>query len=224
MKRVWKSPRTAAAPRLGAAGLRRADERLLRVLERAFAGSARKAGSRLACRPGCSECCIGPFPITRLDVWRLRRGLDALGRDDPSRAEALRERARAAVSLLAEGYPGDPGSGRLEAGEADLDRFFERHGSLACPALDPDSGRCDLHAWRPVCCRNYGPPARFGAQEALPCRLCFGGASREIVESCRMEPDRDGLEEQILAGMGVTGGDDWETLIAFALFQKMWSD
>jgi len=214
---VWKSPRTAAAPRLGPAGLRRADERLLRVLERDFAGSARKAGSRLACRPGCSECCIGPFPITRLDGWRLRRGLDELGRGDPARAAGLLARARAAVSLLGDGYPGDPASGRLEAGEAELDRFFERHGSLACPALDSESGRCELYAWRPVSCRTYGPPARFGREEAPPCRLCFDGASREEIEVCRMEPDREGLEEKILAGMGVTGGDDWETLIAFAL-------
>ena len=79
MKRVWRSRPAVRAPRLDRAGLRRADQRLLRSLDRDFAEAARRAGSRLACRPGCSECCIGPFPITRLDVWRLRRGLEELG-------------------------------------------------------------------------------------------------------------------------------------------------
>ena len=99
------------------------------------------------------------------------------------------------------------------------DRFFERHSSLACPALDPESGRCDLYSWRPVSCRTYGPPARFGGEQTPPCRLCFVGVPPEEVEACRMEPDREGLEESILAGMGVSGGDDWETLIAFPLLQ-----
>jgi len=217
MKRAWKSLRPSAAPRLRAAAVQQADERLLRVLDRDFAASARRAGAWLVCRPGCAECCIGPFPITRLDAWRLRRGLAALGREDPSRVSAVLARARASASALGDGYPGDAASGRLEADEDELDRFFERHGSLACPALDPDSGRCDLYAWRPVSCRTYGPPARFGEEETPPCRLCFDGASRATIEACRMEPDREGLEEAILAGLGVAGGDDWETLIAFAL-------
>jgi Fe-S-cluster containining protein len=220
MKRAWKRARTVTAPRLGPAELRRADERLLLRLERDFAEAARRAGERLACRPGCSECCIGPFPVTRLDAWRLRRGLAELERTDPARAAALLERARAAVSLLAESYPGDPAIGRLEAGAAQLDRFFQRHGSLACPVLDPGSGRCDLYAWRPVACRIYGPPARFGEQESPPCRLCFEGAPPEEIEACRMEPDREGLEQRVLAGMGVTGGDDWETLIPFPLLDS----
>lgn len=216
MKRVWKSPRSVAAPRLGPAALCRADERLLQRLEGDFTEAARKAGSRLACRPGCSDCCSGPFPITRLDAWRLRRGLAQLERADSPRAAALLERARAAVSLLAEGYPGDPAGGRLEAGAVELDRFFERHGSLVCPVLDPGSSRCELYAWRPVACRVYGPPARFGEEQSPPCRLCFEGAPPEEIEACRMEPDREGLEQRVLAGMGVSG-DDWETLIAFAL-------
>jgi Fe-S-cluster containining protein len=220
MKRIWKSRPVAEAPRLDAAELRRADGRLLRRLEREFAEASRKAGDWLLCRPGCSECCIGPFPITRLDVWRLGLGLRELSRTDGPRAGRVVARARAAVGLLREDYPGDPAGGRIQADEARLDRFFERHGSLACPALDLSSGRCDLYAWRPVSCRTYGPPARFGAEETPPCRLCFDGARPTTVEACRMEPDRDGLEETILAGMGATGGSEWETLVAHALNVK----
>ena len=182
-----------------------------------FAEAARRAGAWLVCRPGCSDCCVGPFPVTRLDVGRLRRGLERLAAEEPARAAAVAARAGRAVAELEAGYPGDAGSGRLAADETVLDRFFERHGGLACPALDPGSGRCDLHAWRPVSCRTYGPPLRFGDEAAPPCDLCFAGAPAETVESCRIEPDRDGLEERILAEMGVRGGEDWETLIAFAL-------
>ena len=32
----------------------------------------------LPCRNGCSRCCIGPFPITMLDVDELQVGLAAL--------------------------------------------------------------------------------------------------------------------------------------------------
>jgi Fe-S-cluster containining protein len=187
------------------------------VLQRGFEVAAANAGQWLACRPGCAECCFGPFPITRLDVRRLRIGLSLLGESDPRRALAVRRRAEQAVAVLAEGFPGDPVTGRLTGEEPTLDRFFERHGSLPCPALDPGTQRCDLYAWRPVSCRTYGPPTRFGDERSPPCRLCFVDASAESIEASRMVPDRDGQEQRILAGMGVLGGEEWETLIAFAL-------
>lgn len=198
-------------------GLERGDAALLRSLDRDLEAVKRKAGEWLACRPGCFECCVGPFPVTRLDVWRLRRGLRELRRDDPARARRIRERARRAVEILADDYPGDAASGRLVDDTDALDRFFERHASLACPVLDPETGECELYDSRPVSCRTYGPPARFGAEDAPPCRLCFQGAPREVIERCRIEPDRPGWEDALLAEMGAEPGRDWETLIAFAL-------
>jgi Fe-S-cluster containining protein len=187
------------------------------LLQRDFDAAAATAGQWLLCRPGCAECCFGPFPITRLDVRRLKAGLARMEQGDPALALAVRQRARLAAAALSEGFPGDPASGGLTGDEPTLDNFFERHASLACPALDPDTRRCDLYAWRPVSCRIYGPPARFGDECSSPCRLCFVAASDESIEASRMTPDRDGLEQRILAGMGVPGGEDWETLIAFAL-------
>ena len=35
-----------------------------------------------------------------------------------------------------------------------------------------------------------------------------------------MEPDRQRLEEPILAGMGIRDGEDWETLVVFALVME----
>ena len=184
------------------------------MIERDFSESARRAGDWLVCRPGCTECCIGPFPITRLDALRLREGLAAL---EPARAAAVVARARNAVAELEDGFPGDHAAGRLADDEAALDRFFERHAARACPALDTTSGRCELYEARPVSCRTYGPPVSFAGEPAPPCRLCFVGADPATIERCRFEPDPEGLEQRVLAKLGFTAGEDWETLIAFAL-------
>jgi Fe-S-cluster containining protein len=187
------------------------------VLDSDFADAARRAGGWLRCAPGCSDCCIGPFSITRLDARRLARGLVELDARDPARARAVRERAARTATLLATDFPGDTATGRLEDDEARLDRFFERHAGLACPALDPATRTCDLYDARPVTCRTYGPPARFGDERTAPCALCFQGADADTIERCRIEPDRDGLEEALLRQLGAAGDADWETLVAFAL-------
>ena len=196
------------------------DAELLQQLEKSFGRSADQAGDHLVCAPGCSDCCHGPFPVTPLDVSRLRRGLAALARRDAERARALGRRARAAVAVLTPGFPGEPRRGSLDANVQALDRFFERHATLACPALDA-AGRCELYEHRPVSCREYGPPLRYGDERAAPCPLCFTKASPQEIERCRYTPDPDGLEEAILARLveaadGEPGGD-WQTLIAFAL-------
>jgi len=193
------------------------DDELLQTLERDFREVAERAGKWLVCEPGCSECCHGPFPVTRLDVERLRRGLAALGEQDPQRAEVIKTRARQAVEQLREGFPGDGASGRLNQDERALDAYIGRHGSLGCPVLDPRTGHCELYDARPVSCRSYGPPLRFDDVDSTPCRLCFRGADRQTVERCRLAPDPRGLEQQILTRMGVAAGEEWETLIAFAV-------
>ena len=197
--------------------LDRADAELLQDLDRGFDEASRRAGTWVACGPGCSECCVGPFPITRLDARRLRRGLSDLSRDDPERARRILDRALRAARALVDGYPGDAVRGGLSGDVDTLDRFFERHGSLPCPVLDPASGRCELYAARPVSCRTYGPPLSFLGESASPCPLCFKEAPTTIVERCRFEPDLRGLEDSILWKMGVSPGDEWETLIPFAL-------
>jgi Fe-S-cluster containining protein len=66
------------------------DVALVQIVDAALAEAARKAGSWLACRPGCAECCIGPFEITTPDAQRLREGLGSI---DPAVAARIRERA-----------------------------------------------------------------------------------------------------------------------------------
>ncbi len=191
---------------------RRSDRRLLQVVDGAMAEAARRAGSWLACRPGCTECCHGPFPINRLDARRLREGVAALAAAAPERAGAVESRARRQLPILREGFPGDAETGVLADGDETADPYFTRHGSLPCPALDPATGRCDLYAWRPLTCRTFGPPVRIGESDLPPCRLCFQGAPAEAVEACRVEPDPHGLEDRLLSPLG-----EDETLIAFAL-------
>lgn len=194
---------------------RPSDRRLLQVVDSGVAEAARRAGSWLACRPGCTECCHGPFPVNRLDARRLREGMEQLAETDPERARAVGNRARAQLPILREGFPGDAETGVLadndEEDEA-ADPYFTRHGSLPCPALDPATGRCDLYAWRPLTCRTFGPPVQIGESALPPCRLCFQGAPAEAVEACRVEPDPHGLEDRLLAPLG-----EEETLVAFAL-------
>ena len=187
------------------------------ALERHGARAAETHGRWLACGPGCSACCVGPFPITRLDARWLLRGLAELRSVDRARAERIDERAEAAVARLAPGFPGDPETGRVEADTPALDRFFGSHSGLACPALHPASGRCELYVWRPVACRTYGPPLRYGNTKTEPCRLCFQGATPEQIDDARSDPDPRRLEERILEGLGSDPRNSWETLIAFAL-------
>src|ERR1039458_8663100 len=71
------------------------DTELLQIMDAAFAEAARKAGSWLACRPGCTQCCHGVFAINALDAERLRAGMETLRATDPALATRLTTRSRA---------------------------------------------------------------------------------------------------------------------------------
>jgi len=197
--------------------LARADRRLTAFLDSILARAAGLSGEHLAWRPGCAECCAGPFPITQLDALRLRLGLRELAASDPARAERLEARARDSARRLSADFPGDLERGILSSSEADSESFFARHETLACPALDPASGRCELYAFRPVSCRTFGPPVRIEVVPLPPCRLCFTQASGPQIESSRVEVDCVRLEEPPLERLAAKTGLTGETLIAFAL-------
>jgi hypothetical protein len=79
----------------------------MQIVDAAFAEVARKSGSWLPCRPGCTQCCTGTFAINQLDAARLRRGMTDLGTHSPERAAAVRERARMSIQRMAAEFPGD---------------------------------------------------------------------------------------------------------------------
>ena len=189
-----------------------ADRELIQIVDAALAEANRKAGAWLVCRAGCTECCIGPFPITHLDAVRLRHGLAELSASDPGRAARVQQRARAAVGKMGAGFPGDLASGILEEGAEAEERFAALAEEEPCPALDPDTGMCDLYAARPVTCRVFGPAIRSGADALGVCELNFQGASDDEIAACAVELDTATLESDLLASL-----PPGQTIVAFAL-------
>ena len=195
------------------------DSELVQIVDAAVADAARRAGSWLLCAPGCTQCCIGIFPISQLDAARLREGLDALGIADPQRAAAVRERARQSVARLTVGFPGDAQTGILDASRSDvLDDFADDE---PCPALDPATGLCDLYAARPMTCRVFGPPLRSFDEEGNSglgvCELCFHGVTAEEIAACEVHLEVDDREAALNAETERAAGVSGNTVVAWAL-------
>jgi Fe-S-cluster containining protein len=169
---------------------------LIQIVDTAMAEAVRRGGVWLACRPGCFDCCLGPFPITHGDAARLREGLSALNATEPERAARVRQRVLEAVERIRREFPVDPIEAVLASEEAEND---------PCPALDPATGTCDLYASRPVTCRTFGPAVSVGGDSVGVCDLCYQGASEDEIAACAVELDLSGLE------------DEGETIVAFAL-------
>ncbi len=193
------------------------DRTLVQIVDAALEEAAHRSGSWLACRPGCTECCMGPFPITQLDALRLQTGLAELGTRDPARATQVRERSRQYVARVAPDFPGDVRTGVLAEGEEAARRFETFAEEEPCPALDPATGMCDLYAARPITCRTFGPAVRCGAEELAVCELCYHGASDAEIAACQVEIDPDAVEFALLDELEETTGKRGQTIVAFAL-------
>jgi Fe-S-cluster containining protein len=192
------------------------DRALIQIVDSALADAARRSGRWLVCRPGCTQCCIGVFPINQLDAQRLRRGLSDLEKHAPERAARVRERAREAVSRLSLDFPGDPANGILQEGYDADDRFSDFANDEPCPALDPETGNCELYEARPMTCRVFGPPVR--SEDGLGiCELCYHGASQEEIVACEMKPDPDDLESALLKKVENETNIHGDTITAFCL-------
>lgn len=192
------------------------DQGLIQIVDSALADAARRSGEWLVCRQGCTQCCIGAFPINQLDAVRLRRGLADLSRGAPKRAEGVRKRARYAVARLSAEFPGNPMTGVLHEGDGAEQRFADFANDEPCPALDPETGNCELYESRPMTCRVFGPPVR--SENGLGvCELCYHGASDEEIAACEMRPDPDDLESALLKEVEESTGTRGNTIIAFCL-------
>jgi Fe-S-cluster containining protein len=192
------------------------DQKLIQIVDSALADVTRRSGEWLACRPGCTHCCMGVFSINQLDAFRLRRGLADLERIAPERATRVRRRARESVARLSPEFPGDPISGVLDEGEEAARRFAGFANEEPCPALDPVTGHCELYESRPMTCRAFGPPVR--SEDGLGvCELCFQGASEQEIAACEMKPDPDDLESRLLEELETNTETHGNTIIAFCL-------
>jgi Fe-S-cluster containining protein len=189
-----------------------ADRQLLAGIGSAMAEAARRSGDWVVCRAGCTQCCVGPFAITQLDAMRLREGLAALSAAEPVRAARVRARAEAYVASIAPRYPGNPVSGELLE-EDDLPAFMD---DVPCPALDPESGLCDLYDARPVTCRAFGPVTQTGDETVAACELCYTGATDAEMAACAVDIDPAGLECELLEALDVAGVRGM-TIVAYAV-------
>jgi Fe-S-cluster containining protein len=192
------------------------DQVLVQIVDSALEDATRRSGPWLACRPGCAQCCFGVFSISQLDAARLRHGLADLEAREPLRADAIRERARAAIVRLSGSYPGDPVTGILGDDDDAEARFADFANDEPCPVLDPATRTCELYQSRPITCRAFGPPVR--SEDGLGvCELCFQGASDAETAECEMEVDPEDLESVLLREMEEAGAASGRTIVAFAV-------
>lgn len=192
------------------------DQVLVQIVDAALTDVARRSGKWLVCRPGCTQCCIGVFAVNQLDAVRLREGLADMEAHAPERAGRVRQRAQGSVARLSKDFPGDPITGLLDEDEKAEQRFAEFANDEPCPALDPETGLCELYEARPMTCRVFGPPVR--SEEGLGvCELCFQGATDQEIAACEMNADPEDLESTLLRKLEKATGARGQTIVAFCL-------
>ena len=193
-----------------------ADGALIQIVDAALANATRRSGEWLVCRPGCTQCCVGVFAINQLDAVRLQQGLSDLKKADPQKARRIRARARDSIRRLSAEFPGDAKTGVLDEGPEAEERFAEFANDDLCPALDPETGLCDLYDTRPMTCRTFGPAIRSEGGLGV-CELCFHGATDEQIAGCEMVVDSEDLELKLLRKVEKTHGPRGRTVVAFCV-------
>lgn len=192
------------------------DQALVQIVDAALADATRRSGKWLKCRPGCSRCCVGVFAINQLDARRLREGLSELELKDGERAARILERAHQTVARLSAEFPGDPSTGVLDESQESAQRWNDFANDQVCPALDPQTGVCELYDFRPIACRTFGPPVMSEGDLEI-CELCFDGATEQDIGAAEMHLDFSNLEAALLKDIEITSARRGETIVAFAL-------
>lgn len=147
----------------------------------------------IPCRQGCSCCCIGPFPITVLDVIELRRGLASL---DSSVRERVERRARGQVSKIEEIFPRLQTSPFLDQwSQPEVDAVVDRLTDLPCPALN-SSGACDVYSFRPLTCRMMGIPIEQSGRVQGASEVQTFVPIKRVPQALRDEEDQLAAQEQ----------------------------
>lgn len=193
-----------------------ADQELAGVIDAALRDGEARAKGHLACRLGCTQCCIGPFDITALDAARLVLGLAELTLQHPGSASVIIERAAEQWKRVIAAFAGDPVTAVLSDDETARSVFFSGFTDMPSPALDPAGGSCLVYPWRPLSCRAYGLPVRYGPQVLEPCPLNFTEAPPEVVTAATVEPDADDHECRLL-GLARKAGVVGETVVCAVL-------
>jgi len=198
------------------------EQNLVQIVDAALASAILRSGPHLVCRPGCTQCCIGVFPISQQDAARLREGLELLTQTDAARAERIRARVAASLARLDPWFPGgrDPSDvatfGILGEDEHSTELFEEFANDEPCPVLDLTTGTCDLYEHRPILCRTFGPPARTEEGDLAACELCYTTATTEEIVACELDPAIPDLEATSNEAFDAAHNLHGQTLIAYA--------
>jgi Fe-S-cluster containining protein len=194
---------------------------LVQIVDTAVADAYHRGGHHLVCKPGCTQCCIGVFPIAQQDAARLREGLAALEQTDPARAHRIHTRVKESLTRLDPWFPGDLNTGILSEDYEAAILFEEFANDEPCPVLDPTTGTCDLYEHRPILCRTFGPPMRTpgddGETNLATCELCFIHATTEEIAACEIDPTIPAQEAASNEAFNRAHHLQGETLIAYAL-------
>jgi Fe-S-cluster containining protein len=206
----------------------RTPDALVQIVDAALASAVARSGPHLVCRPGCSQCCVGVFPIAQQDAARLRDGLRLLEAEEPARAARVRARTAGSLERLAPWFPGDAATGILREDEEAVILFEEFANDEVCPVLDPETGTCDLYAHRPILCRTFGPPMATpgddGETNLGTCELCFIHATTEEIAAAELDPTIPEREARSNGEYDAAHGTHGETLVAFALRECAWDE
>jgi Fe-S-cluster containining protein len=190
---------------------------LIQIVDAALADSVLRSGPHLVCKPGCSQCCIGVFPIAHEDAARLREGLKILATTDPAKAAQIRNRVADSLIRLDPWFPGDLHTGILNEDYEAAILFEEFANDEPCPVLDLETGTCDLYEHRPVLCRTFGPPMRTEERNLATCELCYIHATTEEIAACELDPAIPEQEEASNEAYNAAHGLHGQTLVAYAL-------
>jgi Fe-S-cluster containining protein len=190
---------------------------LIQIVDTALADATQRSGHHLVCKPGCSQCCIGVFPIAHEDAARLRQGLEALEQTDPEKSQRIKARVAESLTRLDPWFPGDLTTGILNDDYEAAILFEEFANDEPCPVLDLEHGTCDLYEHRPILCRTFGPPMRTEEDNLATCELCYIHASTEEIAACELDPTIPALEAASNEAFNTAHNLHGETLIAYAL-------
>jgi len=197
---------------------------LIQIVDAALSSATERSGLHLVCRPGCTQCCHGVFPISQQDAARLREGLQSLEQNDPERSHRVRKRVAESLVRFAPLFPGDPATGILrEDYESSLlfaDEVEDTEAAIGdnepCPVLDPSTGTCDLYSARPIVCRTFGPPMRTPEGDLATCELCYIQASTEEIAACELDPTLPDQEAASNEAFNTAHNLHGETIVTYA--------
>jgi len=146
------------------------------------------------CRAGCSHCCIGPFPITVLDVQALHEGLARL---EPHDREEIQRNAAEQTAVLEQVAPSLKQAPFVDQfADAETDRLVTLLEDAPCPALSAE-GLCRVYDHRPLTCRSMGIPVVEPAGTFGACAVQTFVPIRRLPASLREEEETLAAQEAV---------------------------